>query len=745
MSNQILQSDHISGRRTGKPVYPYQSAWMSHWVPASSTKAHGHLSPNYEFKEDTGDAKTHNLLGGLRMETSDIILSKEFKEVSEAKRVDVINETPKMVPGELDIQSFNASNIRYQDCNIDSSNNQDTMCCGKTQKSQIDLNHVYNPLTLSRSESQLPLRPGQDHSEMDSLLRGNYFHSEGKSCKPEMETSYFPEMSLLATSTSFQNDKGPSSKIVPYGFMGEGVPMESLMVRQEKSNRSAPMFASKEDFVDKCQSTFFIHGKRSGSPLDHKRSRASFLSQNDKPALLNDCPPSDCQLPVSASKCEKMQNNPGSSLCLNHCLPSTMVTGTEKLYPGCYSLPTIASSADVKTMRICTTFDSVREFSRGLPNFSQTARHLLITEETDVNTSEKGQLFRESTVSLKLKGKMFTEFLNSPPDFGLHCQHAVKLQPIRSSTENEGKECIGDIKTPTVCIKNESSAETDTMDMDAFNNNSGTPVRYPIHLGGVSSSLNKDTKGGKNPSTSLAAIASAREDAGSGVPNTELTTSSQELLAIPGRESSADDKETSTSRTQSLDVEHLLSNAEQPTNNKPGSSLHGCVEDELGSRWVKRLRRSVSDSFGHGTKILKMGQTCSVGKLQKDPSKSWNHNVINSEPKQAEYAKADVLDQPATFLKDSEACLPGGKEKNEEITFSHPWIRRWCHKKAVSPEEKSEGVCEPQSSKEILGEFEKKQFPSIAAMALVGKAMNGLSPCEIRKSGSVIIWNTKGF
>jgi hypothetical protein len=30
-------------------------------------------------------------------------------------------------------------------------------------------------------------------------------------------------------------------------------------------------------------------------------------------------------------------------------------------------------------------------------------------------------------------------------------------------------------------------------------------------------------------------------------------------------------------------------------------------------------------------------------------------------------------------------------------------------------------------------------------MALMGKAMNGFCPCEFRKSGSSVVWNTKWF
>jgi hypothetical protein len=48
-------------------------------------------------------------------------------------------------------------------------------------------------------------------------------------------------------------------------------------------------------------------------------------------------------------------------------------------------------------------------------------------------------------------------------------------------------------------------------------------------------------------------------------------------------------------------------------------------------------------------------------------------------------------------------------------------------------------VCEPQWSKAV-DEFQKKQFPSIVAMVLMGKALCGFHPCEFRKRGSLVVW-----
>lgn len=70
----------------------------------------------------------------------------------------------------------------------------------------------------------------------------------------------------------------------------------------------------------------------------------------------------------------------------------------------------------------------------------------------------------------------------------------------------------------------------------------------------------------------------------------------------------------------------------------------------------------------------------------------------------------------------------------------------WCHNQTASPQKKPEAVmvCEPQCSKAV-DEFQKKQFPRIAAIVLMGKAMCGSHPREFRKRGSFVHWVIRDF
>lgn len=222
----------------------------------------------------------------------------------------------------------------------------------------------------------------------------------------------------------------------------------------------------------------------------------------------------------------------------------------------------------------------------------------------------------------------------------------------------------------------------------------------------------------------------------------------QELPALPATANSMEDKEASTSRTQSLDVDHILAHVEEPINSKCSPYADSLSELDPSSRWVKRLRMSALDSFGYGSKVSKMQDTSSNEKVSKFFSKIMKHNVTSSEYARGRRPGKEPMepDQTAPLLRNDDSSSIGSVKRSQDIALSHAWIRRWCRNQSASPKKKPDAVvaCEPQRSKASLNEFQNKQFPSIAAMALMGKAMTGFRPCEFRKRGSLVIWNAQG-
>ncbi|KAJ0009802.1 hypothetical protein Pint_34705 [Pistacia integerrima] len=530
-----------------------------------------------------------------------------------------------------------------------------------------------------------------------------------------------PAKKSLAVSTSFQHDMGSSSKIVPYRYNSRKPRIHSLC-RQEEINQTSPVVASEEHFRNsKFQScsTSLVHDKKIDDLLDFRRSGTSSSRQNNMHLLLHEPSASNNQLPVFVGKkIEKMQNHSGATLFPNWSNPiDATKTGTS--FHDFFSVPRIPRSLhDVETMRICTT--------EGHPKFSETTHHFLITKKTDVNSSKGSEMFKE---------KMFGKFLSLSPDFGFSGQQGVKLQHLGSTTDSEEKKNIGDIKTSAVCLKNESSADTDTMDMDVFQKNhfsgfyygtvlfmSGDIYDLPeLHLVVVVSS----------PTNELPLL-QPEKNLGGRLPNIELPDINQELPALSSVANSVDDRETSSSKTQSLDAEHLLAHAELPTNSKTGAFPDGHMGSDPSIRWVKRLKLSAPGSFAYGTKSFEMEEASSHEKVNKFVNKIMRCNITSSEPKTGRcFGKQPMaLDQTACFLKNRESSFSETVRKTQDVSLSNCWIRRWCHEGAVSRTQNREAVtlCEPRSSKATFDELQKKQFPSIGAMALMGKALNTFQP-----------------
>ncbi|XP_044490419.1 F-box protein At2g16365-like isoform X2 [Mangifera indica] len=366
--------------------------------------------------------------------------------------------------------------------------------------------------------------------------------------------------------------------------------------------------------------------------------------------------------------------------------------------------------------------------TEGHPKYSQTTHHFLITKKTDVNLSEGGEMFKE---------KLFSKYLSPSSDFGFLGQLDVKIQPLGSTTDSEEKGKMGDIKTSAVSLKNESSADTDTMDMDVYQKDHFSEV--------VSSPKNEVMKEDK-VATSQAAVALTREEIGGRLPNIELADINQELPGLPSVANSVDDSKTTSSRTQSLDLEHLLSHAELPTNSKSVTFPDGHIGSDPSIRWIKRLKLSASGSFAHGTKISEMEEASSNEKVNKFVNKIMRRNITRFEPKMGKCSAKEptVLDRTAGLLSNGESYFSEALRNTQDISLSNCWIRRWCHDRAASRTQNCERVtlCKPGSSKATLDELQKKQFPSIRAMAMMGKALNSFQPCEFRKKRSYIVWKT---
>ncbi|CAA2996296.1 Hypothetical predicted protein [Olea europaea subsp. europaea] len=437
-----------------------------------------------------------------------------------------------------------------------------------------------------------------------------------------------------------------------------------------------------------CNSDFFLSERKMDGQLDSEKFTSSCSRKGNTSLLLDTPSTSDNHLSAFGKNWfHKMQNHSGIKLLENNCSAS----------------------------------------EKGLQKFPK---------ENDVNTFKEHEFFRKTRVFTKSNRNISSDVHNTYP-FVSQSQQRLKLQSRGSSTDSEEKKSLEDVNASKAVIMLESSAETDTMDMGFF--------KEKNKLSGVNSNpSNKVINIDSNlpPRFNVASCKEVRR-------KTELPDINLELPALPAAASSSNDAGPSSSRTQSLDMDLLLAHAEQPSTSKHVISSDDSLKTDPTTRWVKRLKASASDSYAHGTKSSDVGKNPSHEKVKRLFGRILTDSITNSEPVVDEHSEKllTLSDKIGDLPRKDESSFMDLSKEGKKLLLSHSWIKRWLHKGSRSPQKKPEAVviCEPLRSKLSSEDLQKKQFPSIAAVALMGKAMNGFEPCELQKRGSSITWNTRAF
>ncbi|KAF8716279.1 hypothetical protein HU200_026564 [Digitaria exilis] len=163
----------------------------------------------------------------------------------------------------------------------------------------------------------------------------------------------------------------------------------------------------------------------------------------------------------------------------------------------------------------------------------------------------------------------------------------------------------------------------------------------------------------------------------------------------------------------------------------------GIVQPPIGAepsdRWLKRLQLDISEPNIRGSKRPKilgsppLGQTNSMFDITVPCNKIDTGMIGAAEDKSSNEGNNELQD------KQERSPVPA-KSMNS-------WIGRWCQGgNPVFHEDSGKGrqATKPdQPAEELEG-----QFPSIAAMAMMGRVMNKLRPCEHQKKGPFVVWKT---
>ncbi|XP_057456421.1 uncharacterized protein LOC130747488 [Lotus japonicus] len=735
------------GERVDAPaMHGSKSAWMSHWANTScksATPARSHLTLRVGCKlkevKEHSDAEKHGEILGSEVAVDSSMHAGDVGEASGATRVSLNNgaNTGKSKKTNFDSKSYPIFNFpRKIDRGLSTQGEQNGVRHADDGKCEAEACSEDANVSLNGARSHLPSTSAHASPNTETLVR---------ECQVLSQEVLPPALPLLKKSPYAVEPKDlAASTLLWDGFVKSA--SELVPNRRDKGKMLMPQFtrgpyevyqssynlASEEHFTSTkyhSYSSLFIHEKKISSLVEPHRSSFTRLMHDGIAHFPHDpIAGSDDGLYFVRGQRRKTQNytaNPNiadQTAFFESTKPQKFCDVTTSLVP---QVP--CAVHDVETMKIYTGIDSVEESSRGHPKLSQTTHHLLMSKKTDVNLPDRGQFFRDSAAPTKFRGNTFNRIIDLSSPMSNHAREGLKLETQGSSRKTEGKENVQDFKCPTN-LKNESSAETDTMDISALHET--LPGDVPLQI-------NKCFKDSQNLLTSQVAETSARVKTIAKSANTAMLDMNKEPHELLTHASPVVDRETSTSRTHSLDVEQLLSHADENAKTKSGSSSLG---PDPSSRWVKRLKLCTLGS-AHGTKSEQIGETSSNEKVKNTFSKtSLETKVVCPAEGQT------VPDLPATALTNGNPSFTEAK-KTVDITLSHPWIQRWSHSRAACSQKSHELVefREPKSSNTTIEEFQKKQFPSIAAMALMGKAMNGLNPSELTKKGPIIVWNTKGF
>ncbi|CAA7019889.1 unnamed protein product [Microthlaspi erraticum] len=172
------------------------------------------------------------------------------------------------------------------------------------------------------------------------------------------------------------------------------------------------------------------------------------------------------------------------------------------------------------------------------------------------------------------------------------------------------------------------------------------------------------------------------------------------IVGDRGNSIDGEEGETSSSATKSMDAKDFLS--DNTNMFKEGKRIRLDPETTDSRSNVKRLKSNALDDYtGNETKSMIVVKGPSGEKVS-----YFFHRILKCE-----------INKP--FRPQIKSLNMGRGEEEKENVMLHPWIQRWSGKKAAETH---------VQGGDRKGTVLEKQFPSVAAMALMGKALRRFKP-----------------
>ncbi|CAL9085197.1 unnamed protein product [Musa textilis] len=338
---------------------------------------------------------------------------------------------------------------------------------------------------------------------------------------------------------------------------------------------------------------------------------------------------------------------------------------------------------------------------------------------------DNNTLIVDSTETGKAKGTALFEMITGPTTSKCHGkQPGDSILLINSNGIRDGDDGIGNEKgngRHITATRKESSAKTETTDIEACHTRSSL-------IGMIADRQRKD----------LVCLNVMKPLYPLALP-IKQTVNRHAIAASLDKTDGVSNRELSTSRSECINVHQILSQVQMYKISKSSRIADKPTEAEPYGKWLKHLGPEPY-AFGHCSKRMKIGDGPTGAEICRLLSNVHNDNTSSSDLMKCP-EKQQSFDR-AKNLPSIPECCHGLSAKTTWY-----WIERWCHRSPPRAEAQASaattGLSKPRSAKVVPENFERKEFPSIRALALMGRAMNGSRKGEFQRKGSSVVWNTK--
>lgn len=356
-------------------------------------------------------------------------------------------------------------------------------------------------------------------------------------------------------------------------------------------------------------------------------------------------------------------------------------------------------------------------------NFTEISKLLDKIEKAPVMKS-KGEALacrkppRQKLTNSKQKGSCLFEMLTVPSKSHLTCS---KDPTYSVNSRSNTSRC-------SLETQKQFSTKTDTLYSDTHDASKSI-------AGFASTSTQKDS-GYPDSEKTERVVSSSTKRVSSCCEGNETINMSSEHQNSYSKATCASKKEWSIPKTSSMNLDLVLFQMSRMRNPISKAPTESPVCSDPNDKWLKRLKCDSSDPHVPCSKKPKTGDiatpggACAVFGQVLDYKR--DSACMIKQVKEDQVVHETLMDQ-----QNQDASPMSTKSLNH-------WIGRWCQggspsfHGASSPGKQSRKSNTPPDCLE-------GQFPSIAAMAMMGRVMNKLRPCELEKRGPSVVWKTEGL